>query len=126
MTFHIAEQATHLDLDLGTIASSDLDLPIAKEAEPAFPHAATRRNAQHQITGLLAHISNNVQLGSANILMEPDDRYLCHVWVQWCQARHAAVRERRGAQRHPSKLVLLAADDKTPTPRSWTQLRRRA
>ena len=47
---HVAEQAVDLDLDLGTVAGSDLDLPVAQEAEPAFAHAASSRNVQHQIT----------------------------------------------------------------------------
>jgi hypothetical protein len=48
---HVAEQAVGPDLDLGTVAGSDLDLPVAQEAEPTFSHAASSRNAEHKITG---------------------------------------------------------------------------
>jgi hypothetical protein len=33
-----------------TLAGSDLDLPVAQQAEPTFSHAASSRNPEHQIT----------------------------------------------------------------------------
>lgn len=46
----VADQAVDLDLDLGTVAGPNLGLPVAQQAEPAFAHAASRRNAEHQTT----------------------------------------------------------------------------